>query len=147
MGTILHKDMNQRAAAIIVDNQQVLLVHRIKRGREYWVLPGGSVEPGESGEVACHREVKEETGLSICILKQVQTLDNAGRRENYFLAHPTGGELQLGEPEKSRCSPTNEYLLEWVDRGMLDQINLQPAELRATVAEQLAPGDADRSRA
>ena len=128
--------MNQRAAAIIIDNRHVLLVHRLKNDQEYWVLPGGSVEVGESSEIACRREVKEETGLSIRILEQVHTRDNAGRRECYFLAHPTGGELQLGEPERSRCSSTNQYQLEWVEIDTLDLIALRPEELRRTIAEQ-----------
>jgi 8-oxo-dGTP diphosphatase len=136
------KEMNQRAAAITIEKQRVLLVHRIKEEREYWVLPGGSVELGESVEEACHREVMEETGLTVCILRHVLALENAGRREDYFLAHPTGGTLRLGEPERSRRSPTNQYLLEWVDRFVLDQINFQPEELRDTIAEQLAAGDA-----
>lgn len=134
--------MNRRAAAITIDKQQVLLVHRIKENREYWVLPGGSVEHGESVESACHREVKEETGLSICILRHLETLDNAGRTEDYFLARRTGGELRLGEPERSRCTPTNQYLLEWVDQSTFHRINFQPDELKAVIAEQLAPGDA-----
>ena len=32
-------------------------------GQEY--LPGGSVKFGASGEVACHRKVREETRLTI----------------------------------------------------------------------------------
>jgi ADP-ribose pyrophosphatase YjhB (NUDIX family) len=57
--------MRHRAAAIIIDKESLLLLHRIKEDREYWVLPGSSVEAGESDKAACHREVREETGLII----------------------------------------------------------------------------------
>jgi len=134
--------MKPRAAAIIVNNGRVLLVHRIKDGREYWVLPGGSIESGESEATACLREVKEETGLGIRILGQVRSLTNEGRMETYFLAVPTGGELELGEPERSRHSPSNQYVLEWVGPRAFAGLNFQPQQLRTTIAEQLAPGDA-----
>ena len=38
------------------------MIHEVKEDREYLVLPGGSVEFGESDEVACHQEVK---GLTV----------------------------------------------------------------------------------
>lgn len=37
-----------RAVAIVVRGRQVLVIKRHYRGHEYAVLPGGSVEPGES---------------------------------------------------------------------------------------------------
>ena len=72
----------------------------------------------------------------------MQTLITTGRREDYFLAYPAGGELGLGEPEKSRRSPTDQYILEWVNRNIFSEINFQPEELAATIAEQLAAGNA-----
>jgi len=132
--------VNRRAAAIVVDKGAVLLVHRIKESQEYWVLPGGSVETDESVEAACRREVREETGLSIYIIKHVQTLYNRGRREDYYLVRPEGGELKLGGPELSRCSPTNQYLLEWTDCDVFRKIDFQPMQLKTTIIEQLNEG-------
>lgn len=39
--------MNKRVSAIIIKNNQILLIHRIKNDIEYFVLPGGAVEVGE----------------------------------------------------------------------------------------------------
>ena len=50
-----------RVSAIIVQDSKIVLIHRKKDGQEYWVLPGGHVEDGESPEAALTREVKEET--------------------------------------------------------------------------------------
>ena len=52
-------------SAIIVNDSKVLLMHRKKEGREYWVFPGGGVEKDETSEQAAKREVLEETSLKV----------------------------------------------------------------------------------
>ncbi|MFI5340173.1 MAG: NUDIX hydrolase [Candidatus Methylomirabilales bacterium] len=57
-------------AAIIQDAKgQVLLQRRSDNGR--WGLPGGSVEIGESVGDAIVREVREETGLTVEVVRLV----------------------------------------------------------------------------
>ena len=46
-----------------VRDGRVLVVLRERDGRRYAVLPGGGVEPGETPQQACLRELREETGL------------------------------------------------------------------------------------
>ena len=52
-----------RAAAIIVENGRILLEKHAKDGREYWVLPGGGVDPGETLSDGLRRELREEIGI------------------------------------------------------------------------------------
>ena len=42
---------------------RVLLCRQEKPGKEYWLLPGGGVEAGETLEESLHRELGEELGL------------------------------------------------------------------------------------
>ena len=55
--------------AVVLDDAGRLLL--IRRGREpsrgLWSVPGGRVEPGESGPDAVRREVFEETGLRVTV--------------------------------------------------------------------------------
>jgi len=58
------------ALTFIRQGNQILLV-RQAYGAQYWSLPGGKMEPGESIEEAAIREVMEETGLEVRITRVV----------------------------------------------------------------------------
>lgn len=55
-------------AGALVDDGRILLAHRSPARRWYpdvWDLPGGHVEPGESGVQALVRELDEELGVTV----------------------------------------------------------------------------------
>lgn len=82
-----------------------MLTRRSDNGQ--WCLPGGAMEPGESVAEACAREVWEETGLQVCILRLTGVYSDPNRIIVYpdgnkvhivalnFEAEVTGGELGL----------------------------------------------------
>ena len=74
---------------VIIEDGKVLLVREQKPwGITPWYFPGGGVEPGESLEEACRREVKEEVGIEIEIIRQLETLTTTGREgEEISLVH------------------------------------------------------------
>lgn len=52
----------------VLEKGKLLLVKRaIEPFRDYWVLPGGHVEYGETVEKAIKREMKEELGVNVKI--------------------------------------------------------------------------------
>ena len=61
--------MPQRAVGVIIKENKILLMRRMKNGQEYYVFPGGGVKEGESTETAIIREIKEELSLDAKIDK------------------------------------------------------------------------------
>lgn len=95
-----------RVAAFIRREQSILLVRHRKDGRDYWLLPGGGVEYGESLADALTREVREETGLDIELGDLILVNDSippdlARHTVNLvFQAAEKGGTLRSGHDER-----------------------------------------------
>lgn len=90
--------------AIVIHEGKILIMKRVRPssdGLGWWELPGGGLEYGETPHEALIRELKEETGLDIKILKPVYTF--TAIRENYqtvgigFLTIPTNDHVILSD--------------------------------------------------
>ena len=91
-------------ATIFDEHGRVLLVHQTYKGNK-WAWPGGAVEDDESPWDAAVREVKEETGLNVEIVKLVSIYsikDNRGLAFQ-FVCRITGGELAVDGHEISQA--------------------------------------------
>ena len=84
----------------------VLIKRRKEPFKDFYALPGGIVEYGETVERALIREVKEETGLDVEIRKLVGVYSDPKRdpRGHFisicFIALPKGGDLKAGNDAK-----------------------------------------------
>lgn len=124
-----------RAGVILFNPQtkQILLIHRWKNGEEYFVIPGGGAESGETAVQAAQREIQEELGWSLSE-KQLQpafTFRNGQRLEIYFhasISH-TSAPMIHGE-EALRSHAQNIYQPEWLDIEAIHNLNLRPARLK-----------------
>jgi 8-oxo-dGTP diphosphatase len=52
-----------RVSALLRWQERILLIRHEKPGKEYWLLPGGGVNSGESLVDALRRELREELGI------------------------------------------------------------------------------------
>lgn len=61
---------------VIIENGKVLLNRENKNGKiTDWFFPGGHVDPADKNlDKTCRREVKEEMGIDIEIIKPLRTL-------------------------------------------------------------------------
>lgn len=78
------------AAAVFDSSGRVLLGKRADNG--LWGLPSGRVEPGETIEEAVRREVREETGLGIEVIRLVGVYSDPASQ---VFAYPTGETVQF----------------------------------------------------
>ena len=62
------------------DQLKILLIRRgIEPYKSYWALPGGFLQMDESAEECALRELREETGVTGCTIKQFHTFSAPGR--------------------------------------------------------------------
>lgn len=120
------------ASAVVWRDGKVLLVRRGRPpGKDFWSLPGGKVEPGETNEAAALREVLEETGLSPQILGFVGVFNVAVGEAKYqincFAALGTLGNLIAGDDAAEA---------RWIDFADLDGLKLAPNTLDAIQQSQ-----------
>lgn len=65
--------MGKAARAIVIENNKLLIMRRLKGGNQYYTLVGGQLKEGESFESGLSREVFEETGLEVAESRLVYT--------------------------------------------------------------------------
>ncbi|QIN81977.1 NUDIX domain-containing protein [Rubrobacter tropicus] len=134
--------VGERAAVVILDGDRVLLMRRRKETEDYYVLPGGGIEPGETPDEAAVREAREETGLYVRLDRKLGVFDDNGRRGHYFLVTKFEGTQRVGGPERERMSPENRYDLEWAEVERLRVLEIRPAGIAAVCEGGLHRRDA-----
>lgn len=100
------KEPRVRVAGILVDeNGSILFVKHKKKIKEYWLLPGGGVDYGETFQEALKREFIEETNLEIKVENMVIILESIDPKLSrhiinvIFLVKKIDGELKVGDEE------------------------------------------------
>lgn len=123
-----------RAVGILIKNNKILLIHRTREGKEYWVFPGGGKEDYETVEEAVVREIEEEASIkckSIRLLYTHEYLD-IGHKHHFYLCKYISGKPKLGNfNELQTMKRENQtYKPEWVRIDKLPKLLLYPLEIR-----------------
>ena len=82
-----------RVAGIIFMDGGIALMHRVgvlkrKDIQEYYTFPGGGLEEGETLEEGTIREIKEEFGIEVKVVKKLYEMESEKfSQKEYFLYH------------------------------------------------------------
>ena len=132
--------MRTRATAVVIKGEQILMIHRHNHGEEYWVLPGGGMENGESVEEAAIRELKEETTIDASVKsKLTEFTDTKGDHHVLYLCEYLRGEPKLyeGSVEANKTDEEQLYEPKWMDVQILPSLTIYPNEEKGVLLNYL----------
>lgn len=120
---------NKRVCArgVTFINNDILLMERYKKDKNeimhYYTVPGGGVEEDESNEIACIREINEETTVDAKILEYLGKEEYDTGIVYWYLTKYISGTPKLGGEELERNNPDNFYKVVLINYNEIDKCN------------------------
>ncbi|MFC1682112.1 NUDIX domain-containing protein [Nanoarchaeota archaeon] len=126
-----------RPCAILIEDGKVLCIDTKYEDGEYFLFPGGGLEPGETMAEGAIREMFEETGLIVEVKKLVYVNDWIKDKETdtrvlnmFFLVKKVGGDIVHGEKDNGKIKE-----IKWVDINELKNLDFRPISLAERLPE------------
>ena len=120
--------MKHSGRVILLENNTVLLIKRVKNDRTYYVFPGGRAEQDETPEMTAIREAYEELGVQVQLGDCFETIRFSEVQQYYFFATIVGGKLGTGQAEEFTTGEVT-YELEWLPVEDLNKYPIIPIEI------------------
>lgn len=132
--------MRKAVRAIIIKDNQLLVMHRNKFGTEYDTLPGGNIEVGENPEQALYREVDEETMVTFTNprLVFIEHSDAIYGDQYIFLCNYVNGDPRLhpeSEEEHINKMGKNLYKPMWLPMDKLASVPFLSSKLQQVILD------------
>ena len=137
-----------RVAGIVPLKNGFAFMHRkdvIKRKdfQDYYTFPGGGLEEGETLEEGTIREIKEEFGINVKIVKKLYEMKSGklNQEEYFFLCEYIDGEFGTGNGPEYNNDPnyidSGKYIPEIINREDVEKILLLPIEIKEKLVEDI----------
>ena len=128
-----------RAAGIVIKDGNILLMHRMNKGEEYYVIPGGGIENGETPKETTIREIYEEMSVVVTISKLFhEMVREAGEQDYYYECKYVSGEPALrtdsSEYEKTKTGQQI-YEPQWIPFSKIEDILIYPKEVKDKIIQ------------
>lgn len=134
------------AKALVIENGKVLLNKCRSRLGEYYALPGGGQNPGETLEEAVKRELLEETGIAVQPIRLAALYERiaSGREDGanhkmYFIFQCKPLPVPARKPTER---DSYQIGMEWVDIDTIEQKSLFPIVIRTQMKAILSSKEA-----
>ena len=127
-----------RSAVIILKDDQVALIERIRDGHIYYVFPGGTVEEGETVESAATREAFEELGVHVELQALAAVVTFHDQVQFYYHATISAGQFGMGTGEEfsfDRTSVRGSYRPIWLARHEILRYDIRPPALAQALSD------------
>ncbi len=125
--------MRISSRAVIIENGKVLTLFRRKiKGdviKEYYVIPGGGLEAGETLEQNVTRELREELNIEIKIIGYLGEESDGENVAHYFHCEIISGTPRLGGEELERMTEANYYEPQFIELSKLDDYDINAKDL------------------
>jgi len=121
-----------RSGVILIDNNKIALIERIRDAKHYYVFPGGQVEKGELLEDAAIREAMEELGLAVKIKRLAAIIQFQNEIQYYYLVESLSGLFGSGTgPEMVGTYPPENgtYKAVWLPIENMNKFTILPPPL------------------
>ncbi|MDI6870845.1 MAG: NUDIX domain-containing protein [Bacillota bacterium] len=132
------------AKAIIIQDNRLLTTRNVDREGEFYLLPGGGQEPGESLPAALQRECREEIGVEVEVGELLFVRDYIGRNHEFAALDADVHQVELmfactlpagqvprpgTDPDARQAGLWHQVGVEWLDLDRLEEYRLYPRAL------------------
>lgn len=137
--------MHKSVRGIIKKDNGIILIHRLKPRedgtiRDYYVVPGGKMEQGESEEETVKREIFEELGITVELERKLleYNSDYDDSIQIFYLCKYVDGVVGTGNgPEMTNKSEyKGSFNPEIVKLEEIPNINLVPEEIKTFLGKE-----------
>ncbi|MBN8194408.1 NUDIX domain-containing protein [Bacillus sp. NTK074B] len=131
-------NMKHRVGIILIEDDKVALIKRIRDHSIYYVIPGGGMEKGETEIQTAIREAEEELGINVSDLKFAFTFGQIDTHSYYFVGKYNGLFGSGKGEEYGTFRNRGNYIPCWISIGELSGMDLFPQEVKHYLLQQKA---------
>lgn len=127
--------------AVVIDDEHILLCKTLDLTPEFYFLPGGHIEHEESAEEAVTRELLEETGAKVEIIRFFGLLEHIFTPGHNSICHNHEYNLffEASSDSLKRHIPIprqeDHIELVWMPLAQIQNIDIRPEKLKSLIAE------------